>query len=159
LRLCDEAISQLPNNVDYYYFRALINNQTGNYKNAMDDLKKGEKIFTDSAKVPETRVLMPNPLLLYYQLSIAAKGLNGEQDELKYTTVVNSLLSEGKEQPKVLGPYLVILFRQGKTGTEVFEKLAPVYNTGNKQDMLLIARAAKEYGIITFAQMIMEIVG
>jgi hypothetical protein len=69
------------------------------------------------------------------------------------------MLREGKDQPKVLGPYMAELFQEGKTGIEVFEALSDVYDVNSPQDLMLIARAAKDYGIILFAQKIMEMIG
>jgi hypothetical protein len=54
--------------------------------------------------------------LLYYQLSVSAKGLGDEQSCINFTTVLNTMLREGKDQSKVLGPYMVELFQEGKTG-------------------------------------------
>ena len=159
LKLCDEAIAELPNHVDYYYYRALINNKNNNFNEAMVDLVKCESIFLSAVVLPETRILVPSPLLLFYQLSIAAKGLGDEHDEIKYSAVVNAMLMEGKNKPQVLGPYLVVLFKQKMNGLEVFEKLAPVYDINDPRDMLMIARTAKDYGILLFAQMIMDMIG
>jgi len=73
--------------------------------------------------------------------------------------VVNAMLTEGRNQPEVLGPYMTALFQQGKTGIEVFEDLAHYYNLNDKQDMLFIARTAKDYGIVLFAEKIFEMLG
>jgi len=157
--LCTKALAELPDNIDYYYYRAYTYNKLGNFSQALEDLKKCEKLFTSAAAIPETRVLMPYPTLLYYQLSVTAKGLGDEQGCIDYTKVMNTMLNEGKNQSKVLGPYLATLFQEGKTGTEVFEALSDVYDVNNPQDLILIARAAKDYGIILFAQKIMEMTG
>jgi len=158
-RLCTEAISELPNIVDYYYYRALLNNLSGNYKEAMQDLLKCEQFFTNTEAIPETRILLPNPLLLYYQLSLAAEGLGDKDKAVKYSEAVDAMLLEGKDQAKVLGPYMVVLFLQGKTGTEVFEKLSPVYDVNKPKDLLMIADTARDYGILMFAKMIMDFAG
>ena len=158
-RLCTEAITELPNIIDYYYYRALLNNNSGNYKEAMKDLYRCEQIFTNTEAIPETRILLSNPLLLYYQLSVAAEGLGDEENAKKYSEVVATMLMEGKDQAKVLGPYMVVLFLQGMTGLQVFEKLAPVYDVNKPKDLLMIANTAKDYGILMFAKMIMEFAG
>ena len=157
--LCTRALTEHPNNLDYYYYRALLNNKLGSYSQALEDLQKCEKLFMSAATVPETRVLMPYPTLLYYQLSVAAKGLGDKQGYNNYKAVLDAMLREGKTQSKVLGPYLAALIQEGKTGTEVFEALSGVYDTNNPQDLMLIARAAKDYGAITFAQKVMEMIG
>jgi len=157
--LCTKALSELPGNLDYYYYRAYTNNKLGSYREALEDLLKCEQLFMNAATIPETRVLMPYPILLYYQLSVSAKGLGDEQSCINYTTILNTMLNEGKNQSKVLGPYLAALFQEGKTGTEVFEALSGVYDVNSSQDLMLIARAAKDYGIIVFAQKIIEMIG
>ncbi|MCL2663677.1 MAG: glycosyltransferase family 2 protein [Oscillospiraceae bacterium] len=159
IELCTKALTELPENIDYHYYRAYSNNKLGNFNKALEDLQKCEQLFISAASVPETRVLMPYPTLLYYQLSAAAKGLNDEQSSINYKAILNTMLNEGKDQSKVLGPYLVALFQEGKTGTEVFEALSDVYDINNPHDLMLIARAAKDYGAISFAQKIMEMIG
>jgi len=158
MKLCNDATAELPHNIDYYYYRALLNNQNGNYAEAMKDLQKCEEAFMTSMTLPETRILLPSPILLFYQFTISAKGLGNEQDIAKYDAIVHAMLTEGKDQSVVLGPYMVVMFQQGKTGTEVFEKLAPVYDLNDPQDLMQIARVAKDYGITLFAQHVMEMV-
>jgi len=158
-KLCEEAIKLLPDNIDYIYYRAVIHNNKGEYDKAMEDLRKCENVLMTSATLPETRVLMPSPILLFYQLLTASKGLNDDYNIIQYTAVVDAMLTEGKNQPEVLGPYLAALFSRGLTGIEVFENLAPVYNTNDKNDLRLIANAAKKYGITLFAEKIMEMIG
>jgi len=159
LELCDKAISELPGHIDYYYFRAFLNNQCGNYNKARADLQKCEQAFMTPSTTPETRVLFPSLILLYNQFSISARGLENEEEIRKYDSIIRAMLVEGKEQTTVVGPYIIALFQQGKTGIEVFEKLAPAYNVNDRQDMLLIAAAAKEYGAVQFAEKIIEVTG
>jgi tetratricopeptide (TPR) repeat protein len=156
LKLCDEAISALPDNIDYRYYRAVLNNEKGNYRNALDDLKKCERAFANAAGIPETRVLMPIPILLFYQMKKSAKGLNNKQDTGKNESIINSILKENKSRSEALGPYMIAMFREGKTGSDVFESLSKIYNLGDPRDLLLIARAAKDYGALQFATQVME---
>jgi len=156
MSLCASAIAELPDHIDYYYFRAVLNNIGSRYKEAMDDLQKCEKAFSSGKGAPETRVLMPSPVLLFYQMIVSAQGLNDKQEASRNTTILNSILSEGKAQPAVLGSLMADMFKQGKTGIEVFERIAQVYDLADPQDLLLIANAAKESGILLFAQKVME---
>ena len=159
LELCDKAILELPNHLDYHYYRGLLNNQCGNYNEARTDLLKCEKIFMTPSAIPETRVLYPTPILMYYQLSICARGMEDESEIHKYDSIIRAMLLEAKGQTTVISPYIAALFQQGKSGIEVFEKLAPVYNVNDRQDMILIANAAKECGAVMFAEKIMEMTG
>ena len=158
LRLCDEAVAVLPNNLDYYYYRAVLNNQNGNYQRAMEDLLKCERLFMNKTTIPETRVLMSCPALLYHQFIASAKGIGDEQKTQQYEAVFNTMLKEGKGRPEVLGSYIATMFRQGKTGIDVFEAISGVYDINDPRDLMHIARAAKDHGAITFAQMIMELI-
>jgi len=158
-RLCGEAIATLPNHIDYYYYRAVLRNRAGEYSEAQEDLLMCERAFLSGTGAPETRVLMPSPILLYHQLYLSAHGLGDEQAIDNYTTIINAVLTEGKAQPAVLGPYMAEMFRQGKTGIEVFEKISTVYDLNEPRDLMLIARAAKDYGILLFAQKVMEMAG
>jgi len=159
LELCDTAISELPNHVDYYYFRGLLNNQCGKYDEARVDLLRCEQALVTPSAVPETRVLYPSPVLLYHQLSICARGLNNEKEIKKYDSIIHAMLMEAKGQTTVVGPYIAMLFQEKKTGIEVFEKLTPVYNVNDRQDLMLIADAAKEYRAVMFAEKIIEMLG
>jgi len=156
--LCTKALKELPDNIDYHYYRALINNKLRCYSEALKDSQKCEKLFKAAATIPETRVLMPYPTLLYYQLCVASKGLGDEQGYSNYKATLDSMLSEAKDRSNVLGPYMLAMFQDGKTETEVLEILSNVYDTGNPKDLMLIARTAKDYGIILFAQKVMEII-
>jgi glycosyltransferase involved in cell wall biosynthesis len=159
LELCDKAISELPNHLDYYYFRGLLNNQCGNYSEARADLLKCEQTLLMPDTIPETRVLYPSPIPLYHQLSICAHGLDDGNEAGKYDSIIRAMLVEAKGQTTVAGPYIAMLFQERKTGVEVFEKLSPVYNVNNRQDLMLIADAAKESGAVSFAEAIMEMTG
>jgi len=159
VRLCGEAIAALPNHIDYYYYRAVLRNRAGEYLLGQEDLLKCEQVFMSGTGAPETRVLMPSPILLYHQLYLAATGLGDKQAIANYTTVISAILTEGKAQSAILGPYMAEMFRQGKTGIEVFEEISGVYDLNEPQDLMLIARAAKDYGILLFAQKVMEMAG
>jgi len=159
MKLCDAAISELPNHIDYYYFRAFLSNQLKSYKAAMKDLLKCEQAFMNSTTAPETRVLMSCPVLLFYQLSIAASGSGDKDNEIKYDTIVDAMLTEGKDKPEVLGPFLTTLFQQKKTGVEVFERLSKIYDLSDAKELMFIARTSKDYGILLFAKMVMEMAG
>ncbi|MDR2599229.1 MAG: hypothetical protein LBC73_03030, partial [Oscillospiraceae bacterium] len=156
ITLCDDAIKVLPNIIDYVYFRAVLQNKKGNFKDALIDLQQCEKAFTTGTNPPETRVLMPSQILLYHQLFISAIGLKDKQMEATTRAIIMALLTEAKNGSTTLGPYLVALVKENKNGAEIFESLSPVYNINNPQDLILITRAAKEYGIIGLAQLTLE---
>ena len=158
-RLCDEAIKNLPNFVDYYYYRAAINNQKGNYKAAQDDLAVCENIFMSSDSIPTTQILMPSPILLFYQQRIAAQGLNDEAETTKTSTILQFMLKEGKDNPDIIGPYIRAMLWDGATDDDVLKELSEIYNLNDPKDILFIARAAKDSGAMEFTRNIMKIAG
>jgi len=157
IKLCGEALAELPEHIDYYYYRAVINNQKGNYKEALSDLMKCEAAFAAGTGSPETRVLMPTPILLFYQMNVSARGMDDDEAVNRYTTITHKLLSDGKTHPEVLRPYMIALFQQGASEDAVLEELAQVYNIGNPQELMMIARTAKDCGIVMFASKVMDI--
>ena len=157
IRLCGEAIAELPSHIDYYYYRAVIQNQKGKFNEALDDLYKCEAAFSKGEGTPETRVLMPVPILLFYQMIVSAQGLGDTQTAEKYMNVIDTLISGGKDRPEVLGPYMVALLQQGVSEDVVLEKLTKTYDLGEPKDLLFIARTAKDYGAVLFASMVMDI--
>ena len=157
LRICNEAIENLPSFIDYYYFRAVINNQKGNYKAAQEDLEKCEQTLLSTETTPTTQVLMPNPLLLYYQLLQSAKGQNDEEGTSRNSAIVKMMLSESKEQAEIVGLYIRTLLQDGAADDQVLGELSDIYDLSNPKDMLFIARAAKEGGAVEFTRSIMII--
>jgi len=97
--------------------------------------------------------------LLYHQLSVSAHGLENANEINNYDSIIRTMLAETKGQTTVISPYIAALFQQGTSGIEVFEKLSPVYNFNDRQDLMLIANAAKECGAAMFAQKIYEMTG
>ena len=157
MRLCDDAIKDLPDYIDYYYFRGALNNQLGNFQAAKDDLNVCELAFTTGASIPSTLVLMPSPLPLFHQLYLSAKGLGDAQGEATYSIMISIMLTEEKNRTDILGPYIRAMSWYGASDDEVFEKLSEVYDLSDPQDLMLIARAAKESGAIDFTRSVMAI--
>jgi glycosyltransferase involved in cell wall biosynthesis len=156
LKLCDDAIADLPDLIDYRYFRAVLNNQRGNYKAAWDDLLHCENAFTSGNTLPTTRVLLPNPLPLFFQQKMAAKGMGDEQNIIKSHTIVNSMLTEAKTQTDTLSRFIRTILVYGLSDDEALEELADVYDLKNPRDLMFIARAAKDCGAIGFMRKVMD---
>jgi len=156
LKLCAKAIADFPDNIDYRYYRAIIYNQEGEFKKALDDLIICENAFTTGDSLPITRILIPTPLPLFYQQKLSAKGLKDEQAVLRYTTIINSIMSESKSQTDVIGSYITSLTVYGVSDDDVLFELSEVYNINDPKDLMFIARAAKDSGAIEFTRNIME---
>jgi len=159
LRICNEAIENLPSFIDYYYYRAVINNQKGNYKAAQEDLSKCEKTLLSTETTPTTQVLMPSPMLLFYQLLLSARGQNDEEGITRNSAIIKMMLNESKEQAEIIGLYIRTLLQDGTTDDHVLGELSEIYDLSNPKDLLFIARAAKEGGAVEFTRNIMKIAG
>jgi len=158
LKLCDQAITDLPENIDYYYFRAILNNQKGNFESARDDLTVCERAFTKGESIPATRVLLSNPMSLFFQQKIAAKGTGDEQGLLKSTTVLNSMLNEAKTNISKTGSYILNILLYGLTEDEALDEFAGVHDFNDPKELMFLARAAKESGAISFSRRVLNIV-
>ena len=156
IKLCDQAILDIPSNIDYRYYRAVLNNQKGNYKEALEDLKQCEKAFKSTHGLPTSRLMIPCPLPLFYQLTVAAEGLGDVQERDMNSDIIRAILTEGKNHTEMVGPYIRAMSWYGLQDDEVLGRLADVYDLNNPHDMMIIARAAKDSGAIDFARTIME---
>jgi len=156
MKLCDEAIANLPDNIDYYYYRGSLYNQLGNYEAAKVDLSVCERAFTEGSVIPSTLVLMPSPLPLFHQLYLSAKGLGDLRGESEYSTMIRTMLTEGKTQADILGPYIREMSFYGAPDDEIFIRLSEIYDLSDLSDLMLIARAAKDSGAIDFTRKVMK---
>lgn len=155
LSLCNDAVQELPHHIDYRYYRAVINNQRKNYEKAWKDLFYCDDVLTNAQSAQVTQVLMPTPILLYYQLVVTATGLAKEQEITKYTTIIQNILSETKMQSTAVGPYIRALAWDGASVDEILDNISNIYNIKNPADLMFLARVAKEAGAIEFTRGIM----
>jgi glycosyltransferase involved in cell wall biosynthesis len=152
MKLCNQAIADLPDNIDYRYYRAVLNNQQGNYKAAADDLNECEKTLINADKLPVSYILVPSPLPMYYQMYVSAEGA-GEKHALERTRqIISTILNESINQTEIVGPYIRAMSWYGATDEDVLAKLSDVYDRSNPKDMMFIARAAKDGGAIEFSR-------
>jgi len=158
LKLCDEAINDLPENIDYYYFRAVLNNQKENFESARDDLSLCERAFTTGKSMPATRVLLSNPMLLFFQQKIAAGGTGDEQELLKSTTILNSMLAEAKSKTGLTGSFMLNILLYGLTEDEALDEFSEAYDLSDPGELMLLARAAKESGAIGLSRRVLDMV-
>jgi hypothetical protein len=66
------------------------------------------------------------------------------------------MLKEGKDRVEFVGPYIRAMSWYGASDDEVFEKLSEVYDLDNPEDLMFIAKAAKESGAIGFTRNVIE---
>jgi tetratricopeptide (TPR) repeat protein len=156
IKLCDDAIADVPDYIDYRYYRAVLNNQRGNFKAAWDDLLHCENAFLSGETLPVTRVLLPNPMPLFFQQKMAAKGMEDEQNAVKSQTILSSILLESKTQSDMLSSFIKTILLYGLTNDEALAELAEVYDLKDPRDLMFIARAAKECGAVGFTRKVMD---
>ena len=159
IRLCDDAVADFPHFIDYYYYRAVLYNKKGDYKAAVDDLSTCERAFLSPDKTPTTQILIPSPLLLFYQLLTAAQGMGDEEGIARNSTIIQVMLKENKDETSVAGPYIRTILQDGAADDDVLKELSKIYDISDPKDLLFIARAAKESGAVEFARNIMKIAG
>jgi len=156
LKLCDEAIAELPAHIDYYYYRAILNNQRGKFKEAHDDLTVCENAFLSGGTLPSTRILLPSPTPLFYQLKVAAKGLGDEGSIVKSSTILHTMLMDSRDDSDTLGSFIKSILVFETSEDDALAELSEVYDLNNPKDLMFIARAAKDSGAIGFTRKIME---
>jgi len=152
--LCNKALNEFPNSLDFEYFMASVLNYNGDYQAAWDMLKAGEKRLTTGENTGVSHYVKVNPAMLYGQLLLAAQGLGNVNESIKYAALY---LKTNKYEPDILSPYIFALQNRGTAGDELLILLGSIYNLGNPNDLMFIARAAKDCGATEFSRMIVTI--
>ena len=150
-RLCDRAMAVFPGDMDFEYYLARIMNLKGNYQKAQELLGKCEEKLVDATAIYKSDLLSVKPMLMYEEMLYAAQGLGDTVGIIKYATMV---LMEDKANQEVLSPYIATLLNHGTAEDEVVGLLGKMYDMGDPNDLLAIARAAKDCGAIDFARRI-----
>jgi len=158
LKLCDRAIVDLPDMIDYHYYRAVLYNKKGDFGAAKDDLDVCERAFMTGNSLPVTRVLLPSPMPLFYQLRLAAEGSGDDEGVVRNSTILNSMLTEAKAglQVDFVGSFIKSVLVYGISEDEALAELAGVFNLSDPKDLMFIIRAAKDAGVIGFARKVMD---
>jgi len=154
--LCVNALEEFPDDLDFKYFKASVQCKMGKHKEAWVMLKEVEAILSDINCNNEAVYVTADPSLMYEQMLSAAQGLGDIKSIIEYATVV---LMADKHKQRVLSPYIYTLIEHGYDEESIIELLGKVYNLGDPNDLLIIARAAKECGALDFARMVMIIAG
>jgi glycosyltransferase involved in cell wall biosynthesis len=153
-RLARKALSEYPSNVDFEYFLASVYNYTGKYKEAWELLKDCEKRLENNGEIGDAAHVPADMTMLYGQLILAAQGL---KDVKNVEVFALKTLKLDKSRTDILNPLLIKLSRSGKTDDELIKTLKNVYDFENLQDLLFIAKSAKNAGVISLAQKIVAI--
>ncbi|MCL2249841.1 MAG: glycosyltransferase [Oscillospiraceae bacterium] len=153
-RLARKALSEYPCNIDFEYFLASVYNYGGRYKEAWELLKDCEKRLENRGEIGDAAHVPADMTMLYGQLILAAQGLKDAKNVEGYAL---KTLKLDKSRTDILNPLLITLSHSGKTEDEVIMTLKNVYDFENLQDLLFIAKSAKNAGAISLAQRIVAI--
>jgi glycosyltransferase involved in cell wall biosynthesis len=154
--LCIKARGEFPEDIDFKFFHGAAMNSRGEYQSAFELLKECPDKIDNIADYGGLSYVSANPLMLFNQIIVAAQGMGDIDSVVKYVTIV---LTADKTQHGILSPYIAVLLSAGKSEEEILDLLSRVYNITSPEDLMLIARAAKDCGAAGFARMILVIAG
>jgi len=151
--LCKKALMDFPNSLDFEYFMASLLNFKGSYKEAWDLLKAGEERLVNGRDIGIANCVQADPTMLYSQLLLSAQGLGDTAAIAEYALL---LLEADKTRQEILSPLIGRLLGEGTPPDTVLTILSGVYTISDPNDLIIIARAAKNCGAAEFALAIVE---
>ena len=149
-RVCARALKEFPGDLDLEYYMALIMNNKGDHAKAKEFLNKCEQRLMDPSSLYASDLIAAKPMLMYKELVYAAEGTGDPASTVKYATMV---LIEEKTQFDILSPFIATMINHGTSEDDLLGVLAKIYDLSNPEDLLFIARAAKDCGAIDFAKL------
>jgi glycosyltransferase involved in cell wall biosynthesis len=152
-QLCEKAYLEFPEDIELGCHYAAILNKTEKYTDARDILQKLEKTLSEKTSMFLNATYGPTEIIGQHLL--AAQGLGDVDGIIKYAS---ALLVLDKNQHNILSPYINTLLKNDISYDEVLKILGDIYNIGNPNDLLFIARAAKSCGAIEFASLMMTLI-
>ena len=152
--LCKRALTEFPGSLDFEYFLASVLNYRGEYRAAWELLKAGEDKLKSGADCGVSFYVIADRTMLYGQMLLAAQGLGDLENVAVYAALI--LLAD-KTKMEILTPLIAILSNAGLPADEVLCTLADIYNLKDAEDLLIIARAAKDCGALGLANKTMTI--
>ena len=153
--ICRRALVDFPADMDFEYFLSLILYNKGEKAEAWELIKGVEEKLVSARSLDDARNITANPNELFTRMVLIAQGLGDVENVIRYASMV---LVADKTQEGVLGPYIGMLLNNGVSDDEVFGLLSRMYDFDNPQDLLVIARAAKNVGAKDFALKIVEMI-
>jgi len=155
-KLCERAYSEYPEDIGFGYYYAATLNKSGKYAIARDILTKMENPpavpTRNKTDIPVKTIY--GPMEITGQKLLAAQGLGDVAGIMENAA---ALLAADKTQQRILSPYIHTLLNNNKSYDEVLGILGDIYNIGSPNDLLFIARAAKDCGATEFAQLVMVV--
>jgi len=150
--LCRKALRDFPGDIDLEYYLGSILNQKEEFAEAWKVLQSCEAKLIKSTALDESVIVTIKPRVLFMQMALAAQGLEDVEGVVRYSTMI---LKEDKSETGVLKPYIWTLLKHGMSEDELLGLLAKLYDMDNAKDLMLVGRAAKDCGAISFARKIL----
>jgi len=153
-KLCEAGYNKFPDDLDLGYYYAVLLNKKNGFSKAWKILKRLESTLTagEGHIMGASARVQSEPIMIFGQLLMAAQGLGDIDNTITYATY---LLMSDKNQQEILMPYIHALIKSGIPENEVFELLSKIYNITSPNDLLFIAKAAKEAGAIELARLVL----
>ena len=144
LAMCRRAYEEFPKNPDFCYFYGKKLHISGDFASAWEKLSECENLLKGDS-VGLAGHIIKNPMLLFFQMVLAAEELGNVEEVIRCATLV---LREDKYQPLMLAPYIQAFNRSGyKASTdEILALLGKIYDLNNTKDKITVMRGAKDAG-------------
>ena len=152
-RVCRRALAAIPGDLDLEYYYAMVLNKKREFAKARALLEECEQKLIKESSIYESDLIAVKPMLLYQEMLEASEGLGDTAGTVKYATMI---LVEDKTRDVVLKPYIATLVNHKTPEEDMLGLLAKIYDMNNPKDLVLIARAAKDCGAISFAKLIAD---
>ena len=153
--LSQKAIGLRPHDMDYLYYQAIALKKKGKDREAWEQFKLVEEKLIGASSLDVARTVTTRPEELFGWMLHTANSLGDVEGVVRYAAII---LSAHKDQYGVLGPYIQTLLRNGTTEDEVVTLLSKVYDMNDPNDLLAIARTAKDFGAIDLARRVIGMI-
>jgi len=152
--LCQRAREEFPDDIDIKFFQGVALCNKEEYENAINLLAECVDKVGTVAEYGNLSYVSADPGMLYNQILRAAYGAGDIDKVIEYATIA---LSTDKTRHGILSSYIAVLLKTGKSNEEILELLSIIYDLKSINDLILVARAAKDIGAIDLARLIVSI--
>ena len=141
--LCRRALEDSPGDMDYEFALAIITKNKGEYREAWELLKAVEAKLLSVKSMDTALLVTARPDELFGLMADTARLLGDDEGVVRYAAMA---LSADKSKKELLDLYIATLKGNSVSDDDVLGVLAKLYELNNPNDLLLVARAAKDCG-------------
>jgi len=152
--ICRKALAEFPGAIDFEYFMAVAMSRMGENGKAWELLKHCEEKLINNNDSSDSIMIPADPTVLFCQMILIAKALGDIENVVLYSTHV---LSIDKTRMSVLAPCIATMLHYGVSEEETIGLLSNIYNFKNREDVQMVACAARECGAAAFAERINDL--